>query len=115
MFFREKRNKNSKFPVLQLTQSVRVNGEPRQKIVISLGSELPIPKELRTQVARAVTEKLRGQEYLFTTPKVEEYAENIVLRIQQKGETGFIEARNEKEDIDAVFTNQVKHTTDRMA
>ena len=83
MFFRETINKNSKRSVLQLIESKRVDGKPRQKIVVSLGSDYPIPKELRKEVARIITEKLRGQKYIFSSDEVEKHADNIVLKIQQ--------------------------------
>ena len=39
MHFVDKTNKNSKKSVLQLIESKRVKGEPRSRIVISLGSD----------------------------------------------------------------------------
>ena len=115
MFFVEKKNKNSKKPVLQLVKSSRKSGNPRQEIVISLGADFPIPKEMRKDVAQAITEKLSGQEFLFTKPEVRQYAENIIRRIQQKGETGHTQKRNENEDIREVFIDQVGHSSDRIA
>ena len=115
MFFVEKKNKNSKKSVLQLIRSSRISGNPRQEIVISLGADFPIPRELRKNVAQAITEKLLGQEFLFTEPEVKQYAENIIRRIQQKGETKHIIKRNENEDIREVFIDQANHTSDRIA
>lgn len=115
MFFVEKKNKNSKNPVLQLVKSSRKSGNPRQEIVISLGADFPVPKELRKEVAQAITEKLSGQEFLFTKPEVNQYAENIIRRIQQKGETIHIKKRNTKKDIREVFIDQIVHTSDRIA
>lgn len=115
MFFVEKKNKNSKKSVLQLIKSSRISGNPRQEIVISLGADFPIPKGMRKDVAQAITEKLSGQEFLFTKPEVKQYAENIIRRIQQKGETKHTQKRNENEDIREVFIDQVAHTSDRIA
>lgn len=115
MFFVEKKNKNSKKPVLQLVKSSRKSGNPRQEIVISLGADFPIPKEMRKDVAQAITEKLSGQEFLFTKPEVRQYAENIIRRIQQKGETRHTQKRDENEDIREVFIDQVGHSSDRIA
>jgi len=113
MFFRETFNKNSKYPVLQLIESKRIEGQPRQKIVVSLGSDYPIPKELRKEVARIVTEKLRGQKYIFSSDEVEKHAENVVLKIQQnKPAKKFSMVETEATEI---YPDQTTHTQDRIS
>ncbi len=113
MFFRVTENKNSKYPVLQLIESKRIDGKPRQRMVVSLGSEYPIPQELRKEVARIVTEKLRGQKYIFSNDEVEKHAENIVLKIQQsKPAKKFSMIPTETTEI---YSAQTTHTQDRIA
>ncbi|RLD58965.1 MAG: hypothetical protein DRJ01_11905 [Bacteroidetes bacterium] len=76
MFFVEKKNKNSRNSVLQLIESKRIRGESRQRIVISLGSDFPIPKLMHKEVARVITAKLQGQQYLFAFRKCKELAKS---------------------------------------
>jgi hypothetical protein len=45
MFFRKTFSKKSKTPVLQLVENVRTDKGPRQRIVVSLGTQFSIPKE----------------------------------------------------------------------
>ncbi len=115
MFFVEKKNKNSKNSVLQLMKSQRVNGKPKQIIVLSLGADYPIPKKLRKAVAKSITNKLRGEVSLFADPEVEKYSEAIIRRIQQKGDRQYTEKINKQEDIREVFIDQVYHKEDRIA
>ena len=65
MFFRETFSKNSKSPVLQLVENIRTDKGPRQKLVVSLGTKLLIPKEKRYEVACIVKDRLAGQQPLF--------------------------------------------------
>ena len=51
MFFREAKSKNSKSPVLQLVENIRTEKGPRQRLVVSLGTYLKIPKEKCREVA----------------------------------------------------------------
>jgi transposase len=115
MFFVDKMNKNSKNPVLQLIKSERINGQSRQVIVISLGADYTIPVELRKEVAQAVTEKLKGLACLFSSAEVEQYADDIVRKIQQKGESVFSSKVNEQEDIQEVLIDKINHGKSRLA
>jgi len=58
MYFKETKTDTGKTSVLQLIESVRINKGPRQKIIVSLGTDLKIPKKLRKQVAHCVKELL---------------------------------------------------------
>jgi len=115
MFFVDKKNKNSKNPVLQLITSIRVDGKPRQDIVVSLGSDFKIPKKLRKDVARVITDKLKGQLYFAKPTKIEKLADKVIRRIQESGNTKYLKERNKKEDIQEVYVDQVGHTDDRIA
>ena len=115
MFFVEKKNKNSRNSVLQLMKSERINGKPRQIIVLSLGADYPIPKELRKKVAKAVTDRLKGQTDLFTSSEIERYAEDIVRRLQQKQNNKYGEILNRYDEIHEVYVNRVRHSEDRLA
>ena len=53
MFFREKRSPNSKGFVLQLVENVRTEKGPRQRVIVSLGTKLDIPKADRRVVGSA--------------------------------------------------------------
>ncbi len=113
MFFRETVNKNSNRSVLQLIESKRIDGKPRQRIVVSLGSEYPIHKELRKEVARIITEKLRGQKYIFSSNEAEKHAENILLKIQQS-KLGKQFSKDPAETTE-IYSYQTTHTQDRIA
>jgi transposase len=115
MFFVDKINKNSKNSVLQLIKSERINGQSRQVIVLSLGADYTIPVEIRKEVAKAVTEKLKGLACLFASPEIEKYADDIVRKIQQKGDSVFISKVNEQEDMQEVLIDKVTHEADRLA
>ena len=60
MFFREKTSKHSKLPILQLVENIHTIHGTRQRVVVSLGTYLKIPKEHRHEVARLVKERLLG-------------------------------------------------------
>lgn len=85
MFFKETKTKKGNKPVLQLIESVRTKNGPRQKIIVSLGTDLKIPKSLRKQVAHSVKELLLGQLVLFKNDKISLYADQIVKKIQTEG------------------------------
>jgi transposase len=121
MFFREKKSKNSKRPVLQLVENIRTDKGPRQKVVVSLGTLIKIPKENRPEVARIVKERLTGEQSLFAEdPLLVGYADKIVKRIQSEGK--WHSAReivckhpdnlNEK-TIAEVFIDDIQHGHDR--
>jgi len=114
MFFVNKKNKNSQNSVLQLIESRRINGKPKQEIVVSLGADFKIPKRLRKEVARVVTEKLKDQKILFVSKQVEAIADKIIRRIQEKGNSSHLKRRDENEDIQEVYIDQINHTYDRI-
>ncbi len=97
MFFREKPSKNSKSSILQLVDTVRTSNGPRQRVVVSLGTYLKIPKEDRQQVARLVKERLLGQQSLFETEtSVLIYVDKVVRKIQTEGKWNSSRALVEK-------------------
>jgi len=85
MFFREKDSKKSKNTTLQLVENIRNGKNIRQNIVISLGVNFDIPENDRKDVAKAVEQKLLGQETLFLYPQISAIADRIVKRIQTDG------------------------------
>ena len=86
MFFRPKYSKNSKKPVLQLIESIRTEKGPRQRVVVSLGTHLHIPKEKQSEVARVVKERLLGQKSLFDhNTDIIAYSDKVVKKIQTDG------------------------------
>ncbi|MDP8221031.1 MAG: hypothetical protein P9X26_06775, partial [Candidatus Stygibacter frigidus] len=120
MFFKETKTDKGKTPVLQLIESVRTNKGPRQKIIVSLGTDLKIPKKLRKQVAHCVKELLLGQLVLFNEPKVSFYADQIVKKIQtegkwQKSYDKLKDAENSHQERETaeVYINEVQHSYSR--
>jgi transposase len=86
MFFREKKSKSSKTPVLQLVDTVRTVKGPRQRVMVSLGSQFKIPKEDRQNVARLVQERLLGQQSMLETDaSLVMYVDKVVKKIQTEG------------------------------
>ena len=120
MFFKETKTGKGKTPVLQLIESVRTDKGPRQKIIVSLGTDLKIPKNLRKQVAHCVKELLLGQLVLFNDSKVSLIADQIVKKIQtegkwQKAYDKLKDAENTKKERETaeVYINEVQHSYNR--
>lgn len=121
MFFRETISKNSKSPVLQLVENIRTEKGPRQRLVVSLGTYLEIPKEKRREVARIVKERLFGQQSLFEyDSQLIAYADKIVKKIQTEGKWDsvreqvckFKKATKDKSTAE-IFIDDVQHGYDR--
>jgi len=121
MFFREAISKNSKSPVLQLVENIRTENGPRQRLIVSLGTYLKIPKEKRMEVARIVKERLSGQQSLFEyDSQAFAYAYKIVKKIQTEGKWNsareqaakFAEITKDKNTAE-IFIDEVQHGYDR--
>ena len=120
MFFKETKAKKGNKPVLQLIESVRTKNGPRQKIIVSLGTGLKIPKSLKKQVAHSVKEMLLGQLVLFENNKISLYADQIVKKIQtegkwQKSYDRLKDAENSHKERETaeVYINEVQHSYSR--
>lgn len=121
VFFRETISKNSKLAILQLVENIRTPKGPRQRLVVSLGTQLNIPKEKRKQVAHIVKERLSAQESLFDTDsQLIDYADKVVKKIQLEGKWNSTReqvCKFEKETKDKntaeVFIDDVQHGYDR--
>ena len=121
MFFREKTSKNSKLPILQLVENIRTDKGTRQRIVVSLGTQIKIKKELQKQVAGIVKERLTGEQSIFVhNPELVGYADKIVKKIQTEGK--WYSAREivckQKDSLDAkviteIFIDEIQHGHDR--
>ncbi len=86
MFFREKTSKHSKLPILQLVENIHTHKGTRQRIVVSLGTYLHIPKQHRRTVARLVKERLLGQHsFIETEASLMVYVDKVVKKIQTEG------------------------------
>jgi hypothetical protein len=121
MFFREAISKNSKSPVLQLVENIRTERGPRQRLVVSLGTYLRIPKAKRSEVARIVQERLSGQQSLFEyDSQAFAYADKIVKKIQTEGKWNsareqavkFAEITKDKNTAE-IFVDGVQHGYNR--
>ncbi len=121
MFFRETHSKTSKNPILQLLQNYRTSKGPRQRIVVSLGTKVDIPKDLRPAVARQVEDRLKGQgqTHLFDDdPRLSDYVDRIVKKIQTDGKwrsqrKQVKDFAEDKESVE-VFIDEVGHGQDRI-
>lgn len=121
MFFREAKSKNSKSPVLQLVENIRTEKGPRQRLVVSLGTYLKIPKEKRREVARIVKERLLGQQSLFEyDSQLIAYADKIVKKIQTEGkwnsvreQVGKFKKAIKDKNTAEIFIDDVQHGYDR--
>ena len=119
MFFRETYSKNSRKPILQLIQNYRTPKGPRQRVVVSLGTKMQIPKQLRPALAQLVEQRLKGQIGLFdNNPDLIPYADRIVKKIQTDGKwrSERKQVKNFEEDKDTaeIFINNVEHGQDRI-
>lgn len=120
MYFKYNKSKNSKSPVLQLIESVRTAKGPRQKLIVSLGTELKIPKRLQTLVAQCIKERLMGQIVVFEDDEVSFFADRIVKKIQTEGKwtTAFnkikdIENSKIERETAVIYINEVKNSYSR--
>jgi len=96
---------------------VRTNKGPRVKIIVSLGTNMKIPKKLKKQVAHCVKERLLGQIVLFEDEKVAVYTDRIVKKIQtegkwQKAYDRLRDAKNSMRERETaqVYINEVEHS-----
>jgi len=94
---------------------------PRQRLIVSLGTYLKIPKEKRREVARIVKERLSGQQSLFEyDSQLIAYADKIVKKIQTEGKWDsvreqvckFKKAIKDKNTAE-IFIDDVQHGYDR--
>ncbi|HUU39357.1 MAG TPA: IS1634 family transposase [Desulfatiglandales bacterium] len=79
---------------------------------------MDIPKDLRADVARLVEERLKGQTHLFDDPKLSDYVDRIVKKIQTDGKwrSERKQVKNFAEDKQSaeVFIDKVEHGQDRI-
>lgn len=117
MFFKETYSRNSKTPVLQLVENIRTDKGPRQRVVVSLGTYIKIPKSIRKSVARIVKERLLGQLPLFLQdPDLIACADKVVKKIQTEGKWNCARERvckfvkeTENKRTAEVFIDEVSH------
>jgi transposase len=120
MFFRTKKSKHSANPTLQLVENYRDGDRIRQRVIVSLGTNFHIPKELRKSVARCVEQKLLGQTNLMMPTAIADFADRVVKKIQTDGrwdaERKQVKAFTENpqdQSVAEVFVKQVSHSYDR--
>lgn len=117
MFFRTKRIKNSS--VLQLVESYRDNiGKVKQKIVVSLG-KLHVPNRERKEIAKAVEDRLSGQESLFPLrASVAKWTDIIIKKIEETKLTVSrhpVDNISSKEEIaDGVLVDRIEHENETI-
>ena len=123
MFFRQTYSKNSRLPILQLVENTHTVKGTRQKVVVSLGTNLNIPKHKQKDVARMVRQRLYGQQNLFETdPEITSFADVIVKKIQTEGKWNsardqVVKFKETSEDQDKftaeIFVDDVEHGYNR--
>jgi len=121
MFFREKTSKNSTLSVLQLVENIRVKKGVRQKLIVSLGTRLRIPKDKRPEVARIVKDRLTGRQSLFGEDlQLTDFADKIVKKIQTEGKWNSVREQVVKLNSEIkehaaaeIFVDDVQHGYDR--
>jgi transposase len=119
LFFRDKSSGKSGKPVLQLIESVRTEKGVRQRLVVSLGTRIDIPKEIRVDVAKIVKERLQGQVSLFPhDSKLLAYADKVVKKIQTEGKWNNARKRvsefsDKNPNIAEIFVQEVNHCYER--
>lgn len=123
MYFYHKTTKSGQ--TLQLLESYRnLKGNSTHRVVVSLG-DAPIEKNVQPIIARAVEAKLLGQQVLGLrshTPKINQWIDMIVKRIEREGKWKPIEdlkieknslfhnEQNQEDIIDGVILNKIEHT-----
>ena len=120
MFFREKHSNTSKSPVIQLVENYRVGAKVKQRIVVSLGTEVDIPKRLRKSVAQSVENLLLGIQTIWIEPEIRKIAEPIVRQIQSEGKWISLGNVNSQEgsqkqtpEVAEVYVDHVDHAMSR--
>jgi transposase len=90
MFIRKKKIKsaeaNKSYCVYQLVESVRTEAGPRQRILLSLGSDLALTRDEMKQLSIRIEEKTRGVMSFFSYPKkieklAEQFASQLINRL----------------------------------
>ena len=102
-------------------ENMRTDTGSKQKLIVSLGSKLKIPKENRREVAQIVKERLTGVQSLFAdNPALVDFADKIVKKIQTEGKWNSVRELvcKQKEDVNEpaiaeVFIDDVQHGYDR--
>lgn len=105
MYFRTKTVKNT--PLVQLVESYRnAEGQPRQRVVVSLG-DAQLPANEQKAIARAAESRLRGTPDLFE--ELSEDAAAWVTRIVQLAERSKSTRSNStSETLDGVLVDQIE-------
>ena len=122
MFIRVKTSKNSKKPLLQIVENYRVGNKVSQRVVVSLGTNLMIPKEIRKQVSRAVRERLLGQTTFIDDPQINGIVDRIIKKIQTDGKWDstrkqvlkFKQETKDQAQTAEIFVDDIEHGNDRI-
>ena len=106
MYFRTKKIKNT--PLVQLVESYRNDaGQPRQRVVVSLG-DVYIPEDEKKTIAHVVEKRMRGEYDLFT-PSLSEEGAKIVDTILHKTHTAQrLTPVTHEETLDGVLIDKVE-------
>ncbi len=122
MFLREKTSKNSKKPILQVVENYREGNKVSQRLIVSLGTNFVVPKEIRKQVSRAVRERLLGQTTFIDDPQITVIVDRIIKKIQTDGKWDstrkqvlkFKQETKDQTQTAEIFVDDVEHGNDRI-
>lgn len=122
MFIRVKTSKNSKKPLLQIVENYREGNKVIQRLIVSLGTNLVVPKEIRKQVSRAVRERLLGQTTFIDDPHINGIVDRIIKKIQTDGKWDstrkqvlkFKQETKDQTQTAEIFVDDVEHGNDRI-
>jgi len=111
------RNTGKKYFFYQLIESYRTDRGPRQRILLNLGSDLPLPGEHRKQLANRIEEIVRGEQSLFQCPEdIEQLAQSYAQRLiransesHKRKTAAASEEVLEGQDYQTVDVNTLKH------
>ncbi|MEI6892138.1 MAG: hypothetical protein V5783_08210, partial [Pontiella sp.] len=106
MYFRTKTVKNT--PLVQLVESFRnAEGQPRQRVVVSLG-DAQLPADELKAISRAVESRLRASPDLFEEELSEDAAAWVTRIVQLAGRSKATRSSNTSETLDGVLVGQVE-------
>ena len=106
MYFRTKTVKNTS--LVQLVESYRnAEGQPRQRVVVSLG-DAQLPKKEQKAIARVAKSRLRGSPDLFEEELSEEAAAWVTRIVQLAERSKATRSNSITEALDGVLVDQIE-------
>ncbi len=93
-----------------LVESHRVQGSPKQRTILNLGKDFPLPKEQWSALMQFVMDELRGYARLpMEDEALLQTGQDILRRLKNKG----YNIHAPRDDRDAILTHEIHHTDTR--